>query len=76
MQKAINNAIGGLKADVTVATNGMNGIFSDETLGGTQVAQVVNFNQTINSPKSIDRLSIYRDTNSLLFNAKVGLSNV
>lgn len=34
------------------------------------------FNQTINSPKAVDRLTIYRQTNSLLFNAKVGMSNV
>ena len=38
--------------------------------------QIINFNQVNNSPKSLDRLSIYRQTNNMLFNAKVGLSNV
>lgn len=32
------------------------------------------FNQYNTSPKALDRLTIYRDTNSLLFNAKVRLS--
>ena len=34
------------------------------------------FNQYNNSPKALDRLSIYRETNSLLFAAKVRMSNV
>ena len=38
--------------------------------------QIINFNQTNNSPKAIDRLTLYRETNNLLFSAKVGLSNV
>ena len=38
--------------------------------------QIINFNQVNNSPKSLDRLSIYRQTNNMLFSAKVGLSNV
>ena len=38
--------------------------------------QIINFNQVNNSPKSLDRLTIYRQTNNMLFNAKVGLSNV
>ena len=38
--------------------------------------RTVVFNQTINSPKPLDRLSVYRDTNTLLFNAKVRLGNV
>ncbi len=38
--------------------------------------QTIVFNQTNNSPKALDSLQIYRDTNRLLFNAKVGLSNV
>ena len=36
--------------------------------------QTVVFNQNINSPKAIDRLSLYRETNSLLFSAKVKLA--
>ena len=38
--------------------------------------QNVVFNQTINSPKAVDRYEVYKDTNNLLFNAKVGLSHV
>lgn len=38
--------------------------------------QVINFNQVNNSPKALDRLTIYRQTNNMLFSAKVGLSNV
>lgn len=38
--------------------------------------QIINFNQTNNSPKALDRLTIYRQTNNMLFSAKVGLSNV
>lgn len=38
--------------------------------------QVINFNQVNNSPKALDRLTIYRQTNNMLFSAKVGLNNV
>ena len=38
--------------------------------------QIINFNQVNNSPKALDRLTIYRQTNNLIFHAKVGLSNV
>lgn len=38
--------------------------------------QNLTFNQYNNSPKALDRLTIYRQTNSLLFSAKVGLANV
>lgn len=47
----------------------MGGFSGDKT-------QIINFNQYNNSPKALDRLSIYRDTNNILFSAKVGLSNV
>lgn len=43
---------------------------------GSTNSQVFNFNQINNSPKALDRLTIYRQTNNLLFSAKVGLSNV
>ena len=39
-------------------------------------SQIINFNQVNNSPKALDRLTIYRQTNNVLFNAKVGLANV
>ena len=45
------------------------------SFGGDRT-QVINFNQYNNSPKSLDRLTIYRQTNNMLFQAKVGLSNV
>lgn len=42
----------------------------------TSMTQTVTFNQTINSPKAVDRLTLYRQTNSLLFSAKVRMANV
>lgn len=39
-------------------------------------AQTIVFNQYNTSPKALDRLSIYRDTNSMLFSAKVRVGNV
>ena len=76
MQTSINNAVRGLKADVSVSSGNINAVAgaSGVNLGGTN--QEVNFYQTINSPKAVDRLSIYRDTNELLFTSKVRLSNV
>lgn len=47
-----------------------------ESMRGGSMTQNVIFNQTINSPKAVDRLTVYRETNSLLFSAKVGLANV
>lgn len=38
--------------------------------------QVINFNQTNNSPKALDRLTLYRQTNNLIFGAKVRLADV
>ena len=38
--------------------------------------QNVTFNQYNSSPQALDRLSIYRETNNLLFSAKVRLQNV
>ena len=52
---------------------------SAPTSGSNQAAtQNFTFNQYNNSPEPLDRLAIYRDTNSLLFNAnvKARLSNV
>ena len=64
--QGVKGAIGGKIA-------GMGGTVS--TYGGS-MTQNVTFNQTITSPKAVDRLTLYRDTNSLLFSAKVGLANV
>lgn len=52
------------------STNGVHGANNAPT------TQVINFNQTNNSPKALDRLTIYRQTNNMLFGAKVRLSDV
>ena len=52
---------------------GVNAVKGDET---TIINKNVTLNQYNNSPKPLDRLSIYRDTNSLLFSAKARLSDV
>lgn len=61
---AINGSLG-------VKLNGMTG-------SNTEVSrtQNVTFNQTITSPKAVDRLTLYRETNNLLFSAKVRLNHV
>lgn len=48
------------------------------SMGGQTQSRTTNmtFNQYNNSPKALDRLSIYRETNSLLFAAKVRMGNV
>lgn len=59
--------------------NQMSGSGSGAVLVGgksEKMTQNVTFNQTINSPEPVDRLSVYRDTNNLLFSAKVRLGNV
>ena len=61
--------INGLKGNMNSHLANMNGAYGSMT-------QNVTFNQTINSPKAVDRLSLYRETNSLLFSAKVRLANV
>ncbi|WP_458397870.1 phage tail tape measure protein [Anaerotignum sp.] len=52
--------------------NAMNGNASS----GYATTQNVTFNQYNTSPKAVDRLTLYRETNNLLFSAKVGLQNV
>lgn len=69
------DSISAAKASVSAATgtSGMNrnaGSFVGDR------NQIINFNQINNSPKALDRLTIYRQTNNILFQAKVGLSNV
>ena len=74
----ISDSIGNLKAGVASVNAGM----TDLTAGvgsfasGGENVQNVTFNQTINSPKAPSRLEVYRETQSLLFSAKVRLSNV
>ena len=64
----------GIKSLASVsASNGLNRAYGSNNAPTTQV---INFNQTNNSPKALDRLTIYRQTNNLLFGAKVRLNNV
>lgn len=73
----MSGAIGDLKASVASSNASMSGIDvgTFDSAGGSQTQNVV-FNQTINSPKALSRLEVYRETQSMLFSAKVRLSNV
>jgi phage-related minor tail protein len=73
----MSGAIGDLKASVASSNANMSGIDvgTFDSAGGSQTQNVV-FNQTINSPKALSRLEVYRETQSMLFSAKVRLSNV
>lgn len=63
----------GVKNALLGNANALNGIAS----AGTSIdTQNVTFNQYNTSPKALSRLDIYRQTNNLLFSAKVGLQNV
>ena len=64
----LSTALGTMKKDIQLVIN------ADKPTGGT--VQNVTFNQTIQSPKALSRLEVYRNTNSLLFSAKAGLKNV
>ena len=44
--------------------------------GSTSNSKNITFNQTINSPKPLDSLTIYKETNSMLFAAKVRMNDV
>ena len=44
--------------------------------GSTSNSKNITFNQTINSPKAVDSLTVYKETNSLLFAAKVRVNDV
>lgn len=46
------------------------------TGGNNATSKTINFYQTNNSPKALDALTVYRETNSLLFSAGVKLNNV
>ena len=63
-------------SDMKVNVN-INPSTSGTMMGQTQSRTTnMTFNQYNNSPKALDRLSIYRETNSLLFAAKVRMGNV
>ena len=70
-QNDISGARGTLKE--AAGTTGLNN--NAGTFAGTNT-QIINFNQTNNSPKALDRLTLYRQTNNMLFSAKVRLSDV
>lgn len=81
MQRDMGGMVDNLRGDVGIAATGITGGGSTVGAGGYPTAtgaavQNVYFEQTINSPNAIDRLSIYRDTKSLLFTAKGGLQHV
>lgn len=78
-----SGAVKALKTDmqgsaIGIRVNPAGGAYAGGAAGQRAVSstQNVTFNQTINAPKPVDRLTLYRDTNSLLFSAKVGLTNV
>lgn len=58
------------------ALHGMNSMHGAATASAAVETQNVTFNQYNTSPKALSRLEIYRQTNNLLFSAKVGLRNV
>lgn len=71
----MSDTISGAKASIGSATGATGYNRNAGSFVGDRT-QIINFNQVNNSPKSLDRLTIYRQTNNMLFNAKVGLSNV
>ena len=56
--------------------NGNGGSFANVDGGTANGTKSIVFNQTINSPEPVSRLTVFRDTNSLLFSAGVRLNNV
>lgn len=63
--------------DVMGAKNALSGnVNSMNGVGSGEITQNVTFNQTINSPKAMSRLEVYRETKSMLFSAKVRLQDV
>lgn len=74
----MSDSINGLKASVAASSGAVSGVdVGSFTSGDTgDKVQNVTFNQTINSPKALSRLELYQETNSLLFSAKVRMSNV
>ena len=72
-KKMTNEVLQGINGNLdgmNLNTSALNGSVAGVT------SQVVNFNQTINSPKAVDRLSLYQNTKSLMFGAKGRLQHV
>ena len=75
--KWINRVAKELVRQINAISNVVRGnVHSMNGTGDVVNTQNVTFNQTINSPKAVDRLTLYRETNDLLFSAKVRMSNV
>ena len=69
------NSLKGSVASQNNAVNENNTELSAGTFSTENNTQNVTFNQTINSPKAVDGMTLYRETNNLLFSAKVRLGN-
>ena len=67
MQQSVGGLNDALNGSLSISADGLTSAASAKT-------QTLNFTQVINSPTPVDRLTIYRETNSLLFNAKVGMA--
>lgn len=78
IKKSIGDNISALKSSISSQSNGINGTADQVDVEGnvTSARQIVmNYNQTINSPKAVDGMTLYQNTNDLLFTAKVRLGN-
>ena len=75
MKDSLSGAVDELKEGLTFSATGLSGTLSASG-GATAAGGDVNFTQIINSPKALDRLTLYRQTNGLLFSAKVRMQNV
>lgn len=69
----LKSSVASANASMSSPTGASVGSFAAD---GRSNVQNVTFNQTINSPKAVDRLTLYRETNSMLFAAKVRINNV
>lgn len=92
MKKGLNGIISNLENSMPLLDLGIdaNGVKNIQSMNGGQTGSAqtgrttgtggtvnnVTFNQYNSSPKALDRLTIYRDTNSMLFAAKVRVGNV
>ena len=77
VKSSLSDRIGSLKSSLAVQNETVGGSFGAVSAAGSADKSVtVTYNQTINSPKAVDGMTIYRQTNSLLFASKVGLNNV
>lgn len=75
MKRTLDGAIGELQEGLSLTMGGLQVSATESGSTGAGSSEV-NFTQIINSPKAPDRLTIYRETNSLLFAAKVRMANV